>query len=154
MSYSSAQRAIGPEQAQKMRSHIYEVSRQLDGLIGYADNQEQRDREVTEKRVREVLRARRRRDEFFDADLFADPAWDILLELYAAELSQRRVTVGSITIGAAVPMTTALRWIKAMESRGLIIRQEDPIDRRRIFLSLGLNASEAMAEYFRSERVS
>ena len=43
---------------------------------------------VSEKAVRAIIKQRRNRDRFFDAQLFADPAWDILLELYAAELGQ------------------------------------------------------------------
>src|SRR3990170_2463004 len=51
---------------------------------------------VTEREIREILRQRRNRDRFFDAELFADPAWDILLELYGAELGQHRLSVSSV----------------------------------------------------------
>jgi hypothetical protein len=43
------------------------------------------------------------REQFFGPDLFADPAWDILLDLYAARLEQQRVAVSSLCIAAAVP---------------------------------------------------
>ncbi len=35
------------------------------------------------KAVRRMLRQRRMREQYFPADLFADPAWDMLLDLYA-----------------------------------------------------------------------
>lgn len=95
-----------------------------------------------------LLKLRRRRDCFFAAELFADPAWDILLELYAAQLGQRRIPVSSTCIGAAVPTTTALRWISSLEENRLIERRDDPIDGRRVFLSLTSEALAAMDAYF------
>ena len=105
---------------------------------------------ATEARVRQILKMRRNRDNFFEAGLFADPAWDILLELYAAELAQRRVSVSSLCVGAAVPSTTGLRWIKGLEQNGMIERTEDPMDARRFFLSLSNTALRSMDAYFES----
>ena len=105
---------------------------------------------VTEKDVRLLLEMRRNRDRFFEAELFADPAWDILLELFAANLGQQRVSVTSLCIGASVPSTTALRWIKLLESKGLISRQGDPMDGRRFFVSLTCEGLGRMEKYFRA----
>lgn len=102
----------------------------------------------TEARVRQVLKVRRSRAKFLDGKLFADPAWDILLELYAAELGQRRVSVSSLCLGAAVPATTALRWITALERKGMIQRTNDPMDGRRVFVSMSDGTIEAMANFF------
>jgi DNA-binding MarR family transcriptional regulator len=98
--------------------------------------------------VRQVIRARRLRARFFDEDLFADPAWDMLLDLLQAEIAQHRVPVSSLCIAAAVPATTALRWIKTMTDVGLFKRRADPHDGRRIFVELSSGASEAMRRYF------
>ena len=57
--------------------------------------------------ARRMIRERFRRQNFFDAGLFADPAWDMLLDLLQAELSHLRVPVSSLCIAAAVPATTA-----------------------------------------------
>jgi DNA-binding MarR family transcriptional regulator len=99
-------------------------------------------------RVRAILYARRKRTHFFDSELFADPAWDILLELYAAHLGQYRTAVTSLCIGAAVPATTALRWIKLLETRGLILRRPDATDGRRVFMELSDTAVAAMDSLF------
>ena len=104
---------------------------------------------VTEAGVRKILAARRQRAEHFPDDLFADPAWDILLELYAAELGQRRMPVTSLCIGAAVPATTALRWIGTLETRNLLVRRPDPMDARRFFVSLTDRARCSIEDYFR-----
>ena len=98
--------------------------------------------------VRNVIRARRLRARFFDEELFADPAWDMLLDLLQAEIAQHRVPVSSLCIAAAVPATTALRWIKTMTDNGLFQRRADPHDGRRVFIELAPQASVAMRRYF------
>lgn len=103
---------------------------------------------VNDRYIRQVLQWRRRRDQFFGDHLFADPAWDILLELYAASLAQYRVSVSNLCVGAAVPATTALRWIKQLEDDGLIARTPDPMDGRRHFLMLSNKGLGAMNSYF------
>src|SRR5690348_10986967 len=86
--------------------------------------------------VRRVIAARNTRRNFFDGDLFADPAWDILLELYALRCEQRRTSVSKLCLAAGVPATTALRWIDKLHSIGLIERDADPLDARRIWVAL------------------
>lgn len=100
------------------------------------------------KTVRRMLRQRRMREQHFPADLFADPAWDMLLDLYAARLERQPVSVSSLCIAAAVPATTALRWIKTMTDAGIFLREADPQDGRRIFIALSDGACDAMARYF------
>jgi DNA-binding MarR family transcriptional regulator len=97
--------------------------------------------------VRRAIRARRLRDQFFGTALFEDPGWDMLLDLYAAELEQARVSVSSLCIAAAVAPTTALRWIARMTDTGLFERRPDMHDRRRAFMALSERASEAMRGY-------
>ena len=103
---------------------------------------------VDAETVRAVIRARRMRSRFFSEELFADPAWDMLLDLLQAEIAQLRVPVSSLCIAAAVPATTALRWIKTMTEQGLFVRRADPHDGRRVFVELAPAASDAMRRYF------
>lgn len=98
--------------------------------------------------VRKVIAARGARAKFFDAELFADPAWDMLLDLTAAEVEKAQVSVTSLCIAAAVPATTGLRWIKQLVDTGVFVRVADPVDRRRAFIGLSESSSEAMARYF------
>jgi hypothetical protein len=53
--------------------------------------------------VRSIIRTRRLRDRFFPSGLFADPAWDMLPELYAARLERHAVAVSSLCIPAVPP---------------------------------------------------
>jgi DNA-binding MarR family transcriptional regulator len=98
--------------------------------------------------VRSVIRARRLRARYFREDLFADPAWDMLLDLLQAEIAQLRVPVSSLCIAASVPATTALRWLKTMVSQGIFVRRADPHDGRRVFVELAPEASQALRRYF------
>jgi DNA-binding MarR family transcriptional regulator len=103
---------------------------------------------VSADTVRSVIRARRLRGRFFEEELFADPAWDMLLDLLQAEIAQLRVPVSSLCIAAAVPATTALRWLKTMTDKGIFLRRADPHDGRRVFVELSPAASQAMRRYF------
>jgi hypothetical protein len=98
--------------------------------------------------VRAVIRARRLRSRYFPEELFADPAWDMLLDLLQAEISHLRVPVSSLCIAAAVPATTALRWLKTLVSEGLFLRRADPHDGRRVFVELAPETSQALRRYF------
>ncbi|MGV1681722.1 hypothetical protein [Sphingopyxis sp. NJF-3] len=100
------------------------------------------------KLVRRLIRKRRQRDQFFPSDLFADPAWDMMLDLYAAHYERREISVSSLCIAAAVPATTALRWIKTMVDDGRFVRVADPDDGRRIIVSLADDTRCRLDEYF------
>jgi hypothetical protein len=98
--------------------------------------------------IRQILWARRERDRHFGGGLFADPAWDMLLDLFAARLEARQVSVSSLCTAAAVPPTTALRWIGMLCSEGLIHRSADRGDGRRILVDLTDDAVDRMSGYF------
>lgn len=98
--------------------------------------------------IRTIIRQRQARAKFFDNQLFADPAWDILLDLAAARAERRQVSVTSLCIAAAVPATTALRWIAQLVDAGLLLRVADPADRRRVNIALSDHATDQMARYF------
>ncbi|MGF7154507.1 MarR family transcriptional regulator [Novosphingobium gossypii] len=98
--------------------------------------------------VRRIIRQRQLRARFMNADLFADPAWDMLLDLAASRLEGKRVSVTSLCIAAGVPPTTALRWIGQMVEAGLFRRLNDGTDRRRAFIDLSERGVQAMSRYF------
>lgn len=98
--------------------------------------------------VRAIIARRKARARFLDPGLFADPAWDMLLDLTAARAEHKRISVTSLCIASGVPPTTALRWIGQMTEAGLFERVEDDTDRRRAFIRLSDKAADAMARYF------
>jgi DNA-binding MarR family transcriptional regulator len=98
--------------------------------------------------IRQLINRRRLRERFFSPELFADPAWDILLDLAASRLERRSVSVSSLCIAAAVPPTTALRWIRMMTDQQLLERRADPLDARRMFVDLSDAAFDQLCGWF------
>lgn len=99
--------------------------------------------------VRKLIRLRRDRDRHLPAELFGDPAWDMLLDLTAARMEQVDVPVSSLCLAAAVPTTTALRWVRSLSEAGLFVRRTDPADARRAFITLSEPAFQAMTAWLR-----
>ena len=102
--------------------------------------------------VKRIIRASQVRFRYFSSDIFADPAWDMLLDLTLARAERRRVSVTSLCIASGVPTTTALRWIKLLELSGLVERVEDETDRRRTFVVLSDRGVDAISRFFEAIR--
>ncbi|MFT3966560.1 MAG: winged helix DNA-binding protein [Sphingobium sp.] len=107
---------------------------------------------ATAEEVRVLLQARRLRERFLPSDLFADPAWDMMLDLLGARIDGKRVSVSSLCIASAVPPTTALRWIAQLTERGIFERSNDPDDARRVFISLSDEAAGNLSGWFAAAR--
>jgi hypothetical protein len=93
--------------------------------------------------------ARRLRETVFeDRTLFGEPAWNVLLDLFIAERQGKQMSVKSAYIGAAVPLSTAFRWLRILEEKGYVQRQHDGTDARRSYISLTPMGLERMTDYF------
>lgn len=115
----------------------------------FAASHSAKDSPIWAEIARSTYRDRRRRaDIFADPALFGEPAWDILLDLFIAAKERKRLPVTSACIGAAVPATTALRWLTVLEEKGLIMRENDSNDARRVFVRLSAEGYEKMVAYF------
>ena len=74
--------------------------------------------------ARQLFDERRVRDELLsDSGLFGEPAWDIMLDLFAAGEEKRLTTVGMACAAAAAPPGTALRYLDTMIRLGLLEQQ-------------------------------
>ncbi|WP_177198421.1 MarR family transcriptional regulator [Novosphingobium sp. CF614] len=92
---------------------------------------------------------RRHREKVFGMQqLFGEPTWDILLDLFIAELRTAKIQTTSACIGAQVPQTTALRWIALLERENLVRRYRDKDDSRRVYIQLTDLALRKMVEIF------
>ena len=100
--------------------------------------------------ARRYLQARRRRDTLFAGEIFADPCWDMLLDLFVSQALGRDVSVSSVCIASCVPQSTALRWLARLEALGLIERNPDPCDGRRTLIRLSETAVRDMAAWLES----
>lgn len=75
---------------------------------------------LTEDHIMSVLLLRRARHDLLACNLFSDPAWDILLELFGAQLGHRNMTAADLAKATELPASTTFRWIAALEQRGLV----------------------------------
>jgi hypothetical protein len=139
------------EEVGRIATILASLSEEEAGEIGGHDAQAR----IDARFVRAIIRVRRLRDHYFRSEMFADPAWDMLLDLFAARLERQRVAVSSLCIAAAVPATTALRWIKTMTDQHLFVRVADPQDGRRVFIELSDEAAAGLDAYLRAaQRIS
>lgn len=99
--------------------------------------------------ARQAYALRRKRAVIFgNPELFGEPAWDILLDLYIAQAEGKPVSVSSACIGSASPATTGLRWLGVLAEEGLILRENDPEDNRRVLVRLTGKGVAAMETFF------
>jgi hypothetical protein len=99
--------------------------------------------------ARQTYALRRKRAAIFgNPELFGEPAWDILLDLYIAHGEGKPVSVSSACIGSAAPATTGLRWLGVLADEGLVLRENDPQDNRRVLVRLTRAGTAAMERYF------
>ena len=83
-----------------------------------------------------IYASRRQRDRVLLGDLFGEPAWDMLLDLFIRGARGLRTAVTSLCVASGVPPTTALRWVGTLQEAGVIIREESEHDRRVAYLKL------------------
>lgn len=102
--------------------------------------------------VRNIMSLRRKRLDFIDPSLFADPAWDILLELTLAKLENTPIPTSSACAATQVPFSTAFRCIGQLVDAGLVRRWKDPQDNRRALLELEEETFDAMTRYLSTIR--
>ena len=96
----------------------------------------------------ELKTMRRLRSQYFPAELFSDPCWEMLLDLYDAALAGAEVTVTSLSAASGVPQTTALRRMETLQGHDLIVRAEDKSDKRRTIIKLSDAGMEAVERFF------
>lgn len=83
-----------------------------------------------------LLMARRLREEVLGANLFSDPAWDILLDVYAGEARGVKIQISSLAPMSGIPSSTARRWADRLVRLGLLERERDEKDRRQTYVRL------------------
>lgn len=99
-------------------------------------------------RAEQVRRAKRHKLLGVERDVFADPGWDILLELFVARLAGARMSSSTIGLEAGIPQSTALRWLGYLHGLGLVERVQDVQDRRRQWVALSDKAATGLRRCF------
>lgn len=97
-----------------------------------------------------VLTERRQRRDYLPAELFHEPAWDMLLALFVARDERQPMNIKALVSMSDAPVTTSQRWIEHLHKLKLIDRVIDPTDRRRVEISLSHVGDQAMRSYLAS----
>lgn len=112
---------------------------------------------LTEDHILSVLLVRRARSDVLGKNLFSDPAWDILLELYAAKLGRRQMSAEDLARAIETPKSVTGRWIAALEEQGLTRRDRTRSDPTCTWVSLtcdGAKRMERLADHWGSAFVT
>ncbi len=94
-----------------------------------------------------IVRAHRVLGQRLGTELYATPAWDMLLDLYANE-QRRPISLTSLCLASNTPERTALRTIDALVKQNLLVRKPDTRDRRRTNIQLSPRAVRMLNGYF------
>jgi len=100
--------------------------------------------------ARMVLKARAKRTDFLPSDVFGEPGWNMLLELFTAREQEQRIAMTSLCIASLAPTTTALRWIDKLVASDLVVLKPSTSDGRVIYVELSRDGFLSMQRYFRT----
>ena len=103
---------------------------------------------ITMDRARLAYEISARRRSTLGPGLFADPAWNILLDLFLSDDGGRDLSVTAVCIGSRSSAATALRYITLLVERKLIDRIADEHDGRRTYVRLTAKGWNAMVSLF------
>lgn len=118
-------------QFRRLEQQLQEVGRTIAEMQGHSLS--------SKDAARAILKAHQTTDALFDfKGLATSPAWDILLEIYAAGT----LATSDAAVGGGCAPTTGLRWLAALEDKGLVHHFDDARDRRRKLVVLSSRAKE------------
>ena len=100
----------------------------------------------TQWQIGEILRLRRSRSDQLGSGLFSDPAWDILLQLFAAKLRGHKLRLAEVA--ADVPSSTLARWATLLQERGLISCAADAVTPSILWIALSPSGAAKMSKLF------
>jgi DNA-binding MarR family transcriptional regulator len=127
------------------------LMRLLADAVGYAPKSEDslgrpNDDELG-SRAQYIIHSRRIRSRHFQRSMFGEPAWDVLLLVYAGDVSGDRQTPTKLARWTGIPLSTVSRWIEYLEHQQLVERQPHPTDKRIVFVRLLPKGRQAMSNY-------
>lgn len=81
-------------------------------------------------------------------ELFGDPAWEMLVDLFIHECKDKDLSISSLCVAVSIPMSSALRLAQKLCDAGILRRVADPIDGRRSIIKLEPVIAHRLRAYF------
>jgi DNA repair protein RadC len=81
-------------------------------------------------------------------ELFGDPAWEMLIDLFIHECEGKELSISSLSITPSMPLSSALRLAQKLCDAGIVRRVSDPFDGRRSIIKLEPATSHRLRAYF------
>lgn len=92
-----------------------------------------------------ILRFRRYRTQIFSRDIFGEPAWELLLELFLADAQGVLITGRIVAERHGVPGSVISRWLKYLTTQGLLVGDgEGNLDDDLTLSGIGMERTEAV----------
>lgn len=104
--------------------------------------------------IEKLLAKQRQHWRFLNDNGLPAVAWDLLVRAAWSVARDRYPSVTDLCLMVNHPQTTALRHIGILETRGLIVREQDTADGRRWFVDLTPKGKKVVRKYLRDERIS
>jgi DNA-binding MarR family transcriptional regulator len=98
------------------------------------------------ERAQSMLRVRRAREQLFCRSMFGEPAFDLLLCLYARS-GKQETSLTSLARTAGIPNSSAMRWIRYLADKRLVELTNSSLDRRAICVQLTPPGRAVMDEF-------
>ena len=83
-----------------------------------------------------IVATRALRDQLLPGMRFADPAWDILLDVFVATTRGQVLSISDVGLASRLPHTTALRWVEYLIAKRALRNVQDQNDKRRRLICL------------------
>jgi DNA-binding MarR family transcriptional regulator len=148
----TAAKAVGATAAQvraRLQAMAFEIARISSDIDAPVPGKTPFQESAELRLAKQLIKERRARDQMFPANLFGEPAWDMLLDLFVAAGERRKVTVSNAAAAACVPSTTGQRYVNYMFDQALLVKYPDPVDTRRVLVALTPHAHEMTVNYLR-----
>lgn len=104
-----------------------------------------------ENAMRTARRRMLRRQLIGSPELFGEPAWDMLIDLFIHQCQDTEVSTSALGIGSGMPSSTGLRLVQKLCEANLIEKFADPCDARRQFVRLTPDLAWRMRVYFSAD---
>lgn len=98
--------------------------------------------------AQKALRDRQLRTDFVgNAEMFGEPAWDILLDLFIRQTNDEATCKLPANIGPDTRPSTVLRWLNVLQQNDLLRFESDPSDQSHHLIRLTPAGYEGMMRY-------